>query len=87
MMCIFFLFRKKTLSWRTAGLDGNVPVFHSLASAVSLASSRRTGSRSEAQVRHDIAAPALPHLCGKTLKVHGCCVEQGCMSASPLKLL
>lgn len=64
-----FLFREKTLPRRAAGSDGDVPVFHSIAPAVSLAFPARAGSRSEAQIRHDIATPALPHLCRKTLKV------------------
>lgn len=58
-----FLFRAKTLSWRTAGSNGNVPVFHSIASAVSFAFSARPSSKSDAQVRYDTAAPALPRLC------------------------
>lgn len=72
IMPVFFMFREKTLSWRTAGSDGNVPVFYSLASAISLAFSPWTGSKSEAQVGHDVAAPALPHLRRKTLKMHRC---------------
>lgn len=64
----FFKFRKKTLSWRAAGSNGNVFVFHLIATTISPALSSWSGPRAEAKVRDDLTTTAIPHVRREAVK-------------------
>lgn len=64
----FFQSRKKTLSWRTAGSNGNVSVFHLVATTISPAFSSWSDPRAQAKIRDDLTATAIPHLRRKAMK-------------------
>lgn len=50
------------MSWRAAGSNGNVFVFHLVATKISPAFSSWSDPRAEAEIRDDLTATAVPHL-------------------------
>lgn len=56
------------MSWRTAGSNGNVFVFHLIATTISPALSSWGDPRAEAKVRDDLTTAALPHLRREAVK-------------------
>lgn len=56
------------MSWRTAGSNGNVSVFHLVATTISPAFSSWSDPRAQAKIRDDLTATAVPHLRRKAMK-------------------